>query len=44
VAYAALCFSAIEILAGPALLGIVAVGFVAFGLYSVADARYRRVG
>jgi hypothetical protein len=28
---------------GPALLGIVAVGMVAFGAYSVADARYRRV-
>lgn len=28
---------------GPLLLGVVAAGFVAFGLYSVADARYRRI-
>ena len=28
---------------GPVLLGIVAAGMVAFGAYSVADARYRRV-
>jgi hypothetical protein len=28
---------------GPALLGIVAAGMIAFGAYSVADARYRRV-
>jgi hypothetical protein len=29
--------------AGPVLLGIVAVGFIAFALYSIADARYHRV-
>jgi uncharacterized protein DUF1206 len=29
--------------AGPLLLGIVALGFVAFALYSIADARYHRV-
>jgi hypothetical protein len=28
---------------GPLLLGIVAAGLVAFGCYSLADARYRRV-
>jgi hypothetical protein len=28
---------------GPYLLGVVAVGLVAFGLYSIADARYRRI-
>jgi hypothetical protein len=28
---------------GPFLLGIVAAGLVAFGLYSLADARYRRI-
>lgn len=28
---------------GPVLLGIVAVGLVGFGAYSIADARYRRV-
>jgi Domain of Unknown Function (DUF1206) len=28
---------------GPVLLGIVAAGLLCFGLYSVADARYRRV-
>jgi hypothetical protein len=28
---------------GPVLLGVVALGFIAFGLYSVADARYRRI-
>jgi Domain of Unknown Function (DUF1206) len=28
---------------GPILLGIVAAGLIGFGLYSVADARYRRV-
>jgi hypothetical protein len=28
--------------AGPLLLGIVAVGFIAFALYSIADARYHR--
>jgi hypothetical protein len=28
--------------AGPVLLGIVAVGFVGFALYSVADARYHQ--
>ena len=28
---------------GQALLGIVAVGFVAYGLYSLAEARYRRM-
>jgi hypothetical protein len=29
--------------AGPVLLGIVAVGFVGFALYSIADARYHKV-
>ena len=29
--------------AGPALLGVVAAGFVAFGVYSIADARYHKV-
>jgi Domain of Unknown Function (DUF1206) len=29
--------------AGPLLLGVVALGFVAFALYSIADARYHRV-
>jgi hypothetical protein len=29
---------------GPALLAIVAFGFAAYGLYSFAEARYRRVG
>jgi hypothetical protein len=29
--------------AGPLLLGIVALGFVAFALYSIADARYHKV-
>jgi hypothetical protein len=28
---------------GPFLLGIVAVGLIAFGVYSVSDARYRRI-
>ena len=28
---------------GPLLLGIVAVGLIGFALYSIADARYRRV-
>lgn len=28
---------------GPLLLGVVAVGFIAFALYSITDARYRRV-
>ena len=28
---------------GPVLLGIVAAGLIAFGAYSMADARYRRV-
>ena len=28
---------------GPVLLGVVAAGLVAFGLYSIADARYRRI-
>jgi hypothetical protein len=28
---------------GPLLLGIVAVGLVAFALYSLSDARYRRI-
>ena len=28
---------------GPALLGIVATGLVAFALYSLSDARYRRI-
>ena len=29
--------------AGPLLLGVVALGFIAFALYSIADARYHRV-
>ncbi len=29
---------------GPALLALVALGFAAYGLYSLAEARYRRVG
>ena len=28
---------------GPFLLGIVAAGLIAFGLYSLSDARYRRI-
>jgi hypothetical protein len=28
---------------GPALLGIVAAGLVAFAVYSISDARYRRI-
>ena len=28
---------------GPFLLGVVAAGFIGFALYSIADARYRRV-
>jgi hypothetical protein len=28
---------------GPVLLGIVAAGLVAFALYSLSDARYRRI-
>ena len=28
---------------GPVLLGAVAVGLIGFALYSIADARYRRV-
>ena len=28
---------------GPLLLGIVAAGLIAFGVYSVSDARYRRI-
>ncbi len=28
---------------GPALLGVVAAGLIAFGLYSLADVRYRRI-
>ena len=28
---------------GPAVLGLVAAGLIAFGAYSVLDARYRRV-
>ena len=28
---------------GPVLLGIVAAGFVVFAIYSMADARYRKV-
>ena len=28
---------------GPVLLGIVAAGLIAFGCYSLADARYRRI-
>jgi hypothetical protein len=28
---------------GPFLLGIVAAGLVAFGVYSLSDARYRRI-
>ena len=29
---------------GPLLLGIVALGLVAYGVYSFVEARYRRVG
>ncbi len=29
---------------GPVLLGIVALGLVAYGVYSLVEARYRRVG
>ncbi len=28
---------------GPFFLGLVAAGLIAFGLYSLADARYRRI-
>jgi len=28
---------------GPLVLGVVALGFIAFGIYSIADARYHRV-
>jgi hypothetical protein len=28
---------------GPLLLGIVAAGLIAFGIYSLSDARYRRL-
>jgi Domain of Unknown Function (DUF1206) len=28
---------------GPSMLGVVATGLVAFGIYSLADARYRRI-
>ena len=28
---------------GPVLLGIVAVGLIAFSLYSLSDARYRKI-
>lgn len=28
---------------GPFLLGLVATGLIAFGLYSLSDARYRRI-
>jgi hypothetical protein len=28
---------------GPLLLGIVAAGLIAFGAYSLSDARYRRI-
>jgi hypothetical protein len=28
---------------GPYLLGLVAAGLVAFGVYSLSDARYRRI-
>ena len=28
---------------GPFLLGIVAAGLIAFGVYSLSDARYRRI-
>jgi hypothetical protein len=28
---------------GPFLLGLVAVGLIAFGVYSLSDARYRRI-
>jgi hypothetical protein len=28
---------------GPILLGIVAAGLIAFSLYSLSDARYRRI-
>lgn len=30
--------------AGPYLLGAIALGLIAFGLYSLAEARYRRIG
>jgi hypothetical protein len=28
---------------GPFLLGLVAAGLIAFGIYSLSDARYRRI-
>jgi hypothetical protein len=28
---------------GPVLLGIVAVGLIAFGVYSIADAKFRKI-
>jgi hypothetical protein len=28
---------------GPLLLGVVAAGLIAFGVYSLSDARYRRI-
>ena len=28
---------------GPLLLGVVAVGLIGFALYSIADARYRKI-
>ena len=28
---------------GPLLLGVVAAGLIAFGVYSLADSRYRRI-
>jgi hypothetical protein len=28
---------------GPFLLGVVAAGLIAFGMYSLSDARYRRI-
>jgi Na+/melibiose symporter-like transporter len=28
---------------GPLLLGLVTVGLIAFGVYSLSDARYRRI-
>jgi hypothetical protein len=28
---------------GPVLLGVVAAGLIAFALYSIADARYRKI-
>jgi hypothetical protein len=28
---------------GPVLLGLVAAGLIAFGVYSLSDARYRRI-